>query len=276
MRIDAHQHFWVPAWGDYGWMPQDDPVLTRPYGPADLAPQLGAVGGTVLVQAAPTVAETEYLLALAEGTPMVRAVVGWIDFEEAGSEATLDRLARHPKFRGVRPMIQDLPRDDWMLSARIGWAYEALIARGLTFDALGFPRHIPHFLTLFARHPELKVVLDHALKPGIAAGDFAAWAEGIGLIAKETGALCKLSGLVTEARADWTEADLRPYVDHLFEVFGPARIMWGSDWPVLRLRCEYARWLEVAEWLTAGLDPAERDAVFGGTAARFYGLDGGV
>ena len=275
--IDAHHHFWHPARGDYGWMPQDDPVLSQPYAPVDLADALAATGvsGTVLVQAAPTVAETEYLLGIADSTPHVAGVVGWVDFENS-EPATLQRLAGHPKLLGVRPMIQDIPDPDWMLRDDVQWAYQALIDLDLTFDALGFPQHIKNFTTLLARYPKLRTVLDHCLKPQLrehSNENFNHWAADMAQLAGESSAYCKLSGLVTEADANWQVDDLRPYVDHVLEHFTPQRVMWGSDWPVLRLRCEYERWFEVAHELTAQLSPAEKAAVFGGNAVEFYRLD---
>jgi L-fuconolactonase len=277
LKIDAHQHFWNPARGDYDWMPMDNPVLARPYGPADLAPELAAHGiaGTVLVQAAATVEETEYMLGLADATPHVLGVVGWVDFEDPGQRSVLARLAGHPKFKGVRPMIQDIADDDWMLRADVQWGFEAVAELGLTFDALGFPRHLANFLTILGRYPEMRVVVDHCMKPQIrdhSAKTFRFWAEGMARIAGETGAFCKFSALVTEARPDWTVDDLRPYAAHVLQVFGPDRVMWGSDWPVCRLRCEYGVWRAAAEDLTSGLTKAEKAQVFGGTAAAFYGL----
>jgi L-fuconolactonase len=281
LRIDAHQHYWDPRRGDYGWMPPDDPVLTRSYGPAELAPELAAAGidRTVLVQAAPTVVETDYLLEIAEATPSVAAVVGWIDFEDRAQLRHLERWRGRPKFVGVRPMIQDIPDAGWMLRDDVQWAYQALIDLDLTFDALGFPLHMLNFLAVMKRYPTLRVVLDHALKPrirdhGTAAEAFAVWADGMQRIAGETGAFCKLSGLVTEAAADWCDADLAPYVDTVLGAFGPERVMWGSDWPVCRLRGDYARWHASAQALCAGLTESQRAAVFGGTAARFYGFGG--
>lgn len=276
-HIDAHQHFWQPLRGDYDWMPKDDPVLTRQYRPDDLRPELDACGieRTVLVQAAATVNETEYMLGLADATDRVAGVVGWIDFETPGDRATLERLAAHPKFKGVRPMIQDIPDDDWMLRDDVQWGFQAVSDLGLTFDALGFPRHLANFLKILTRHPDMRVVLDHCMKPQIrdhSDAAFAFWAEGMTRIAAETGAFCKLSGLVTEAGPDWTPDDLRPYAEHVLAVFGPDRVMWGSDWPVCRLRAEYTRWHGVARDLTDGLGDAARARIFGGTAAAFYGL----
>lgn len=277
MRIDAHQHFWQPGRGDYDWMPKGDPVLDRPYLPEELAPELAAAGidGTVLVQAAATVNETEYMLGLSDAAPMVRGVVGWVDFEDRAAARDLERLKGHPKFRGVRPMIQDIPDDGWMLRDEVQWAYAALIDLDLTFDALGFPRHLANFLTLLKRYPAMRVVLDHCVKPQIASGGeggVAHWAEGMARLAGETGAVVKLSGLVTEAGSGWSIDDLRPYVAHLVQVFGPDRIMWGSDWPVCRLAAEYADWHETAGHLLGDLAPADRARVFGGTAAEFYRL----
>lgn len=274
-RIDAHHHFWHPARGDYGWMPADDPILSRPYCAADLAPALQATGitQTVLVQAAPSVNETEYLLGIADSTPHVAAVVGWVDFEDPGQITTLGRLARHPKFVGVRPMIQDIPDDDWMLKPSVQWAYEALVDLDLTFDCLGFPRHQANFLTLLQRYPELRAVLDHCLKPQLrthSEAQFNDWAKGMTALAEGTSACCKLSGLLTEADDMPDEALLKRYTDHVIAAFGPARVMWGSDWPVARLRCEYGDWLAMADRLTADQTDSAREQIFGGTAAAFY------
>jgi L-fuconolactonase len=275
-QIDAHQHYWTPSRGDYHWMPMDNPILARPYGPADLAPELKrhGIGHTVLVQAAATVEETEYMLGLADATPHVVAVVGWIDFERPSDHGHLKRLANHPKFAGVRPMIQDIPDDDWMLRDDVQWGFKAVCGLGLTFDALGFPRHLENFHRIFTRYPDMRVVVNHCMKPQIhdhGEASFRHWADGMSRLA-DTGAYCKFSALVTEANPDWTVADLTPYVDHVFRAFGPDRVMWGSDWPVVRLRCEYGDWRAAAETLTAGLTDAERARIYGGTASEFYGL----
>lgn len=279
MKIDAHQHFWQPVRGDYHWMPQDNATLNRAYAPHDLAQILAAhdIDGTVLVQAAATLHETEYMLGLADASPFVKGVVGWIDFEDPSHLKHLERFAQHPKFLGVRPMIQDIPDVDWMLREDVQWAYAALIDLDLTFDALGFAQHIPNFLTIAQRYPALRVVYDHAMKPQIrdqrAGKDiFPAWAEGMRRLAQETSGMCKLSGLVTEADDAWQVEDLAPFTAHVLEVFGPDRVMWGSDWPVCRLQAEYDVWYAAAQTLTKGLSADEQAAVFGGSAARFYRL----
>jgi L-fuconolactonase len=275
MQIDAHQHYWNPARGDYLWMPKGDPVLDRPYLPPDLTPALARHGieRTVLVQAAATVEETEYMLGLADATPSVAAVVGWVDFENPAHRAHLERLKAHPKFRGVRPMIQDIPDTDWMLRDDVQWGYRALAELDLTFDALGFPRHLANFHTILTRYPQMRAVVDHCMKPQIredSPDHLAMWAEGMRKIARDTGAYLKFSALITEDHAQWSVERLKPYVDVVFEAFGPARIMWGSDWPVCRLRAEYSDWRAAAELLTEGLSVGEKARVFGGTAAEFY------
>jgi L-fuconolactonase len=280
MKIDAHQHLWQPQRGDYDWMPQDDKILNRAYAPDDLAPLLDGAGidGTVLVQAAATVNETEYMLGLADATPFIKGVVGWIDFERPDHLAHLTRFAQHPKFLGVRPMIQDIPDVNWMLRDEIQWAYRAIINFDLTFDALGFPQHLPNFVTLMKRYPEMRVVYDHCIKPQIrdhrAGNDaFSKWADGMSKLAQETAGYCKFSGLVTEADTGWTIDDLRPFADHVLQVFGPKRVMWGSDWPVCNLASDYENWHDTAQDLTRNLTDADRAAIFGGTATGFYRLD---
>jgi L-fuconolactonase len=273
--IDSHCHLWHPGRGDYGWMPPGDETLDRPYAAAELWREAAACGvqGVVLVQAAPTVNETEYLLGIADAAPFVKGVVGWVDFERPEEAGTLRRLAGHPAFRGVRPMIQDIADPDWMLRADVQWAFEAITDLDLTFDCLGFPRHLGNFATLLGRYPRMRAVLDHCLKPRIRdPAGFDDWAGGITRIAGTTGAFCKLSGLVTEADADWSAEALWPYAEHVLAAFGAGRVMWGSDWPVSRLRGEYGQWLATARQLCARLSPAERDRVFGGTAADFYRL----
>ena len=279
MKIDAHQHFWQPLRGDYDWMPQDNLILNRAYAPSDLTPVLEKHGidGTVLVQAAATVQETEYMLGLADSTPSIKGVVGWINFEDPRDLAHLKRFAAHPKFLGVRPMIQDIPDVNWMLREDVQWAFRAVIDLDLTFDALGFPEHLPNFLTLMTRYPEMRVVYDHCMKPQIrdhreGKDAFTQWADGMFRLADETRGCCKFSGIITEAGDGWKIDDLRPFAEHVIRIFGAKRVMWGSDWPVCCLQAEYGDWHDIAQNLTRDLSKQDRCEIFGGTAARFYRL----
>lgn len=272
MIIDAHQHFWKLARGDYGWLTPELEPLYRDFMPDDLAPILRETGvdGTVLVQAAPTLAETQFLLEIADATPFVLGVVGWVDFESKTAPDDIARLARHPKLVGLRPMIQDIHDDAWMLREDLTRAFHAMITADLTFDALVMPQHLSNLRKLLARHPQLRTVIDHGAKPDIANANFAAWASDIAAIAKINGVSCKLSGLLPQAGGSWTKTDLAPYVAHLFECFGSERLLWGSDWPVLTVTASYEMWLKIAsDFIPIGEGAAE---IFGSNAVTFYRL----
>jgi len=274
MRVDAHQHFWRVSRGDYGWLtPEDHPAICRDFGPDDLAPLLEDAGveRTVLVQAAPTAGETAYLLGLAATAPMVAGVVGWADLAAPDASARIEEMAKADgKLLGLRPMLQDLADDAWILRPELASALDAMEEASLTFDALVKPRHLPHLAKLIEARPELPVVIDHGAKPDIAAGELEGWATHMRRLGRGTAAFCKLSGLVTEARADWRAADLRPYVDVLLEAFGASRLMWGSDWPVVNEAGGYAAWHSTADALLETCSVEERDLIFGWTAQHFY------
>ncbi|POF34223.1 amidohydrolase family protein [Roseibium marinum] len=273
-RIDAHQHFWQIGRGDYGWLTPDLGPIYRDFLPADYQPFLEAhgVAGTILVQAAPTLAETAFMLSLAEGNPFIRGVVGWADFESPDAAGQIAVLAEHPGLVGLRPMIQDIADVTWMLCPHLTPAFEAMERHGLTFDALTLPGHLPHLRTLLGRHPGLKTVIDHGSKPDIRSGEFDVWAENMSALASQTQACCKLSGLVTEAADGWTVEDLRPYADHLLATFSPDRLIWGSDWPVCTLAASYADWVAATDRLLAGLSEAEIICVLHDNAVRVYGI----
>jgi L-fuconolactonase len=272
MRIDAHHHLWTLARGDYGWLTPALAPIYRDFGLADLAPHLAAAGieGTILVQAAATEAETMFLLDIAESSDVVRGVVGWTDFDAADAAARIDALAARSLLVGLRPMVQDIADDDWLLGPALAPLLTAMARNGLVFDALVLPRHLPRLLQIVGRHPDLAFVLDHCGKPRLATGEIATWQRDIALLAQHSNIVCKVSGLVTEAAPDWKIADLRQAVDHVVACFGPQRLLWGSDWPVVDLAGGYARWFAAAETLLADLSPREKAAIFGGNAARIY------
>lgn len=273
--IDAHQHFWRLDRGDYGWLTPALVPLYRDFTPEQLAPLLRrhGVAGTVLVQAAPTEAETRFLLDLADRHDFVRGVVGWSDLERPDAPDRIARLAAHPRLAGLRPMVQDIADDDWLLRPDLAPALAAMVAQDLAFDALVRPRHLGRLAVLRDRHPDLRIVVDHGAKPAIRDRAFGAWAEDIAAIAGDGRTACKLSGLLTEAAPGAGAEDLRPYVDHLLACFGPGRLIFGSDWPVLTLAGSYAAWIAMVQGFLAGLDEAGRAAVMGGNAARVYRLE---
>lgn len=275
IRIDAHQHFWDVTSGNYDFPTPDMFAIYRDFGPSDLAPLIARrdVSRTVLVQVSESVDETRRMLDTAAAEEMIGGVVGWIDMAAPDARDTLANLAKSPWLRGIRPMIQTLPDVDWMLRDDLDPAFNALIDLGLRFDALVFPIHLPNLYRLLMRYPELPVVIDHGAKPRIRDGAFAGWAADIARVAADTDAYCKISGLVTEANSDWTVATLKPYVDHLVASFGPDRLMWGSDWPVVNMARGYEAWSDASDELLAGLPDDARAAIEGGTARRFYGID---
>jgi L-fuconolactonase len=273
-RIDAHQHFWTTSRDDYGWLTPELGPIYRDFQPHDLQPFLAATGvdRTLLVQAAQSEAETLYLLDLAAQTDFVAGVVGWVNLEAADAATRVAAMARRGVI-GLRPMVQDIADTEWLLRPALRSGLDAMIAHDLRFDALVQPRHLPILAEFSQLYPMLKVVIDHGAKPDIANGKLQPWADAITHIARNTSFCCKLSGLVTEANHDWQLTDIEPFVRVLITAFGADRLMWGSDWPVLNLAGDYHRWHRVTTELLGGLSTQDRDLIFGGTAAGFYGLD---
>ena len=272
MRIDAHHHLWTLARGDYGWLTPKLAPIYRDFAVADLAPLLSAaeICGTILVQAAPTEAETMFLLDITDGAELVRGVVGWTDFDAEDAAARIEAFAGRTHLVGLRPMVQDIADDDWLLKPGLTAGLAAMAEQNLIFDALVLPRHLPRLSRVVDLHPDLQFVLDHCAKPSLATGDIAAWKDDIAKLAKRPNIVCKLSGLATEAAPGWQVADMRPALDHVLANFGPERLLWGSDWPVVNLAGGYAKWLAAAETLLADLSDHERAGIFGLNAARIY------
>lgn len=272
MRIDAHHHLWEIERGDYGWLTPALGAIYRDFKPADLDPVLGRHGitATILVQAAPTEAETQYLLGLAQKHPVIAGVVGWTDFAFPDAAARIAALAKNRLLVGLRPMVQDIPDDDWLIRPSLAPAFEATARAGLVFDALVLPRHLSRLLGVADRHPDLAIVVDHLAKPPVASGELDPWRRDLAVLATRPNVFCKLSGLATEAMPDWLTEHLRPYVEHVLDCFGPGRVIWGSDWPVVNLAGGYARWMAATDELLATLPIGEREAVLGGNAQRVY------
>lgn len=277
MQIDAHQHFWHISRGDYDWMNDEVVAIRRDILPPDLAPTLARHGidGTVLVQAADTVAETDFMISLAARADFIKGVVGWVDLEQPSAPDELDRLSQSAVFKGVRPMLQDIADTDWILRPAVRANLAEVAHRGLRFDALVQPRHLPAILEVAKTHPTLPIVIDHCAKPVIAGGTDAGdgWRGDMATLAGQSNVFCKVSGLANEYGGGWSADTLRPVVSHVLDAFGPDRIMWGSDWPVLELAGTYDGWRAAAATLFDGLSGADRAAVMGGTATRFYGLE---
>lgn len=270
--IDAHFHIWRLDRADYGWLTPALGAIHRDVSLDDWRRARAASGITagVLVQAAPTEAETRFLLDQARDAPDVLGVVGWVDLLATDAAHRIRALAADPKLVGLRPMLQDLPDPDWILQERLAPALEAVQAVGLTFDALIRPVHVPRIIALAARYPALRIVVDHGAKPAIAAGQWDDWAAAMRDLSGVPQVFCKLSGLWTEAATGAPAAVVQPYMRHLLDCFGPQRLMWGSDWPVLELAGDYQSWHAAARSV---VPPADRAQVFGATALRAYGIE---
>ena len=270
MRIDAHQHFWRIAERAGQWPPPELVPIHRDFMPEDMKPLLDQAGvdGTVLVQTMESEADTAFMLDLADRTPFILGVVGWTDMKAADASANIARLTQHPKLKGFRPMLQDIADDEWIDDAALDKAVAAMLVNRLVFDALVLPQHLGPLLAFARRHPSLPIVIDHGAKPPIAEGRFIGWYARMKALAELPHVHCKLSGLLTEA-GDQKPQAVRPYAETVLDLFGPERVIWGSDWPVLRLAGEYGTWLDQC----LDIVPAEHHAaVFGGNANRFYRL----
>ena len=275
--IDAHQHFWDPSRGDYSWMPQDNKILNRKYDLADLTKDSKSIElhKTVLVQAAATNAETEYMLNIAKNSDLVSGVVGWVNFEDPNQLKQLKTFSKNPKFVGVRPMIQDIPDENWVLNKDFDIFFKTIIDLDLSFDALGFPIHLENFYIIASKYPSLRFVIDHLMKPKICNNDpkeFDNWKNIMSKLSNLDNVYCKLSGMVTEACENWTENDLKPYTNEILKIFTDKKILWGSDWPVCNLRTDYIGWLNTAQNLTNNLSLDQKQNIFYENAIKFYKL----
>ena len=276
MRIDAHQHYWKLSRGDYGWLSPDMGVLYRDYLPADLEPTLKRhnIDKTILVQAAPTVAETDFMLSLAAEHKSIGGVVGWLDMADPTFPHLIDKYRQERAFVGIRPMLHDQSDDAWVIQPVVLQNLKLLAEYDFPFDFLVRPQHLSYVLQVLEKVPNLRAVIDHIGKPLIKEGLFEPWGAQISAIAQHENVYCKLSGMITEAEhANWTPADLQPYVAHTVECFGPARVMYGSDWPVCLLAASYDDVIgALVKTLGPGLDEVNLANVFGGNAGQFYGI----
>jgi len=276
--VDAHHHFWDPGEADDPWLTDDLAVIRRRFGPDDLAPELAVTGveATVLVQTRSSQDETADFLALAAAIPFIAGVVGWVDLTEPTVADAIAELRAGPGGQhlvGIRHQVHDEPDAEWLQRDDVVRGIRAVGAAGLAYDLLLRPRELPAALELAERLPDTRFVIDHLAKPPIATGDVAPWRSRIGTFARLEHVACKVSGLVTEADwSSWTAADLQPFVDHAIDVFGPERLLFGSDWPVCLLAATYPQVVGTAGTLLEGLSDDELAAVMGGNAARIYGL----
>jgi len=274
MIIDAHHHFWNYDPAAYGWIGDDMRTLRRDFLPRDLEREIRGAGvdGVVSVQARQSLEETEWLLGLARRHDFIQGVVGWVPLAADGVDDVLATLAREPKLKAVRHVLQGEP-DEYMRGDGFNRGVAKLRAHGLAYDLLIYARQLPAAIEFVDRHPGQSFVVDHAAKPRIKAGEVEPWRSRLVDLARRPNVYCKLSGMVTEADfAAWTEPSLSPYFEGALAAFGPRRLMFGSDWPVCEAACPYGRWKRIVERFAAGLSADERRRLMGGTAIEAYKL----
>ena len=273
--IDSHQHFWQVGRFDYPWMTSDLGVLYRDYLPAELEPILKSndIEKTVLVQASTSVAESRWLLNLADENSFIAGVVGWVDLMSPEIDAQLEELTAHPRFKGVRHLVESEPNDDWLIQPAVLSGLRRLSNYGLSYDLLVYTRHLKHVPQIAESCPDLALVIDHLAKPPIAKNEIHEWSRAFKPLAAYPNISCKLSGLVTEANwTSWQTDDLRPFVEVAVESFGVDRLMFGSDYPVCLLASTYDRVLNSFQEILKSLSDADREKIFSTNAARFYRL----
>jgi L-fuconolactonase len=274
MHIDSHQHFWTYNQQEYGWIDEEMASIRRDFLPDELKPQLENTGfqGTIVVQVRQTLEETRCLLRLAETTPFILGVVGWLDLCSPQLRADLKSFEGQSKLVGIRHIVQSEP-DDFLLRPDFLRGISVLEEFDLAYDILIYPRHLPVAANFVCRFPRQRFVLDHLAKPPIKSGAVDSWARGIRELASFPNLYAKVSGLVTEADWQaWKPEDIRPYLDEAFKCFGPSRLMIGSDWPVCTVAASYDRAMNLVKDYLSNHAPAEREAVLGGNAAKFWRL----
>jgi len=275
LKIDAHQHFWRHDPAIHTWMDHRMKILQRDYLPDQLLPLLQAqqIDGCVAVQADSSLRENDFLLGLAADHPWILGVVGWVDLQSPALGEQLASFSSNPKAVGVRHIVQDEPDDRFLDAETFRAGVRSLPEHQLTFDLLIYERQLPAAIDFVRALPDVPMVLDHIAKPRIADAVLEPWSSQIRELARAPHLMCKLSGIVTEAAwLEWTPSDLAPYLETAIEAFGPERLMLGSDWPVCRLAAEYPRVRSTVESFLEQFSAAERSAIEGENARRFYRL----
>ena len=272
MRLDTHVHFWHFDPVRDAWITPDMAALRRDFLPGDVWPLLHAnnIEGCVVVQADQSEKETHFLLDQAAGNPFVKAVVGWVDLRAPDVSERLAYFSGFPKLRGFRHILQG-EQPAFMLEKNFLNGLAQLPHFNFTYDILVYPRHLRAVLELVKKFEHQRFIIDHLAKPYIRRGLIRQWARDMRRIARHENVYCKVSGITTEADwKGWKPADLAPYLDVVFEAFGPKRVCYGSDWPVCLLATTYERQREAVGAFVDRLSVDEQRAFWGGNALKFY------
>lgn len=272
MRIDSHQHFWIYSPVEYPWI-QAGTVLERSFLPNDLGPLLDSAGvdRCIAVQARQQFEENAFLSQLVVQNERVAGFVGWIDLRSPQVQLQAERMKQLPGAVGVRHVVQDEPDPDFMSREPFRRGIASLQPHGLVYDILIYEHQLEDAIRLVRDFPDQTFVLDHIAKPKIRSNQIQAWREKMTELSRHSNVSVKLSGMLTEAdHRAWTLEQLLPYWEVVLEAFGPDRILYGSDWPVVLLVGQYSRWVEiVTQWLSR-LNEPDRAKIWGGNANRIY------
>ena len=274
MYVDSHQHFWKLSRGDYSWMSNEYTALFRDFSTDDLKPLINQknISKTIIVQAADTVSESEFILDIASKTEFVTGVVGWVDFENKNVKNDIDKLSDNSYLKGFRPMIHDIEDINWMLKKELEDGLEYIKNKNLTFDALVRPQHLENLLIFAKKYHNLPIVIDHIAKPKIIDGEIDKWKNDMKNLSELENVFCKYSGILTEVGDNYTKEQITPYINFIFEIFDSKKIMWGSDWPVLTMAEKYKTWFDIAIEFVSSMTEDEKNNVFCNTATKFYSL----
>lgn len=274
-RVDSHQHFWQLSRDDYRWLTPDLTTLFQDFLPEQLVKTLhnNHVSQTVLIQAADSEEETHFLLDIARNTNFVAGVVGWIDMQSPTAIVKLASLAKNPYFKGIRPMLQDIKDVNWILNPKFTAIFEYMADNQLSFDALITSDHLANIYTLALRHPNLHIVIDHSAKPSLLGKPDKHWQQQLSQVAQCKNIFIKFSGLLTEAPLGHVSIErIQPYFEHIMQTFGPNRVMWGSDWPVIKLNGDYETWLSLTSELIKHFSIEDKSKIWADNARSFYRL----
>jgi L-fuconolactonase len=276
MRLDSHHHFWNYSAEEYSWIDATKLQLKRDFLPSDLEQVMleSKIEQVVSVQARQSLAETQWLLDLADQNDFIAGVVGWVPLATESIRATLEQFASHPKLVAVRHVVQDEPDDAFILGVDFNRGVAMLSEFDRVYDILIYAKHLKPTIEFVDRHPSQRFVLDHIAKPTIEANAFdTSWERDLRELAKRSHVACKFSGVATEIRPnDWGIETIRPYWDVALDAFGPKRLLYGSDWPVCLLKTDYPRWVRICEQLTQELSFEEQSWFWSKSARHWYGL----
>ncbi len=271
--IDAHQHCWKYDIEKHSWITDEMSILKKDYLGENLKTVFdkNEIAGSIAVQADQSEEETEFLLALAEQNDCIKGVVGWVDLRSSTIKERLEYFSTFPKLKGFRHVVQDEPDPNFMLGEAFQRGIAALEEFGFTYDILIFPTQLEAALQLVEKFPEQSFVIDHMAKPVIKKAQISFWEKYITAIAEKENVYCKVSGMVTEADWEkWTYQDFVPYMDIVFNAFGPKRIMFGSDFPVCLLAGSYTNVKGIVAQYLQKYSEEEQADVWSGNACRFY------